>query len=81
MIVNFLAAGPGHVDWAEDGDTVSHSLPARCSLRMSTDMQDWTLVSRPASFVHTGPAAHYRIDCDTYSGTPVQAVLTINTQE
>lgn len=78
MNVNFIAAGPGHTEWAEDGDTVSHSLPPGCSLRMSTDMQSWSLVSMPAQFVHIGPAAHYRVDCDTYDGTPITATLEIS---
>ena len=63
--------------YALDGDEVSYTAPAGCALRKSVDFVTWRDVSEPSPFVHSGHPTHYRIDCDTYEGTPKIATLTI----
>lgn len=72
-----IAVGAGHPEYATDGATVTYSAPAGCVLRRSADLQTWQDVTTPSPFVHTGEPAHYRIDCDTYAGTPITATLAI----
>lgn len=73
----FTATGESMPDFARDGMSVSYTTPAGCVLRRSADMQSWQDVHTPSPFVHTGLPAHYRIDCDTYDGTPITATLEI----
>lgn len=73
----FTSTGQTMPDYARPGATVTYSAPDGCVLRRSADMQAWQDVATPSPFVHDGSPAHYRIDCDTYEGTPKVATLEI----
>ena len=61
---------------AQDGDTVSFSLPAGFALRRIRN-GDTATVTQSSPFVHSGGEATYRIDRLTTDGQPAEAVLDI----
>lgn len=61
---------------AEAGAAITYELPAGCVLRRSYNLEQWEVVETESPFTHAGADAHYRIDCDEYTG-PVTATLTI----
>ena len=67
--------GVGHIwaDSAEDGQTVTYTLPSGCVLTC-----DGKEVNEPSGFKHSGERATYQIDCVEYPGKPVTAVLDIH---
>lgn len=74
----YNAAGIGFMLAAEDGEIVSVSaMPDGFVLRRSSDAETWVEEIRTPPFAHVGQAASYRIDCDTYEGTPKVATLEI----
>lgn len=74
--IEYTSAGIGLLMPAENGEQVSATIPAGCVLRRSADAQSWVDVVSAVPFTHTGPMAHYRIDCVTYT-SPVTATLEI----
>lgn len=73
----FQCAAAGIPVRASDGQLVIFLLPAGCVLRRSADLQEWEEVVQASPITHQGADAHYRVDCDTYDGTPITATLEI----
>jgi len=72
-----VAIGPGHIAHAVSGAVVNYASPSGCKIKVSYDLQSWEDVVRTSPFIHTGPAAHYRIDYEQYDGTNKVVTLTI----
>ena len=75
----YNAAGIGFMLAAEDGEIVSVSaMPAGFVLRRSSDAETWVDETRTPPFAHVGQVASYRVDRDTYDGTPITVTLEIS---